>query len=184
MSGRCDPEITEARRDILRGIVKRNPGCTTKDVLAEALKVHERGKWPQASWAGARNEPYSGGIGQMLDQLWWISRRATSLESGQALRVTKLYVEGANRYYTFRAARKVLHTLLPQDDERKECEALIRRFQHEAGMEMVLGVEEDGKRLVRIGTGRGIVDWSFQPYYTLNWVAAIKAAAFEVGCNL
>lgn len=182
MSGRCNPEITEARRDILRGIVKRNPGCTTKDALAEALKIHERGKWPQASWAGARNEPYSGGIGQMLDQLWYISRRATSLESGQAMRVTKLPLGQQLVEHLPGCPEGVV--AVGAIDERKECEALIRRFQHEAGMELVLGVEEDGKRLVRIGTRRGVVDWRFDPYYTVNWIAAIKVAALEVGCNL
>lgn len=182
-------EVTEARREILRRIVVRNPGCTVKDVLAEALKVHARGEWPQATWGGARNEPYSGGISQMLDQLWFMSYGAKSSEDGQATRVMMLYApnaEGtyAKRYYSFRAARKVLATLLPRDAEKRECEALIRRFQHEAGMDMVLGVEENGKRLVRIGTRRGIVDWKFDPNTNYGWVAAIKVAAMEVGCNL
>lgn len=184
MGNGIDILTTEARRRVLRRIVMRNPGCTVRDVLREATAIHAKGNWPQAKWSGARNEPYYGGISQMLDQLWYCDR-----ESGdQNIRVTMLYAadnEGkyAKRYYSFRHAKKVLHTLLPQGDERKECEALIRRFQHEAGMEMVLGVEADGKRLVRIGTRRGIVDWDF-PYMGFGWIGAIKVAAEKVGCNL
>lgn len=179
MSNGVDGTITRARRRCLVKIVRANEGALVKDVLAACQLLHEKGDWPQASWAGARNEPYYGGISQMLSSLCWRG-------DGEGDRLVLDY--GERRYYTLKGAEKIADGFLPQGEEREVCTQLIDRFQRDSGMEMALGVYDGSRQsffdrlmpIVRVKTPRGIIDWPKKG----DWESAIDRAALELGYDL
>lgn len=66
---RVSSEVTQRRKEVVLDCLGENPGCTFKVLLAALGERHAEGRWPQADWKYARNDPYDGGLRQLLDQL-------------------------------------------------------------------------------------------------------------------
>lgn len=62
--------VTEARRGVIvRVLQTQAEPVTLKYLLGLLGALHAAGKWPQASWSYARNEPYDTGLRQHLEAL-------------------------------------------------------------------------------------------------------------------
>lgn len=135
-------------------------GLLLKDVLALLRQLHEAGKWPQSTATGARNEPYDTGTRQHL---------ASLVRDGKVIVVRG--EDGYDRYFPPDPAK-----LLPTNRRRFET-AIIRARAH--GLkDVVLGVTEDCRRVIRVDTGRGELEHWLRPGET--WEFACKEVGIHV----
>lgn len=57
---------TARRREVILDVVCSKPGLTFRALLDELRALHDEGRWPQADWPGARQDPYDVGLRQLL----------------------------------------------------------------------------------------------------------------------
>ena len=230
MSPPHDPEdVTGARREIIVSIVRLKPNSTCQEILAELTALHEKGDWPQATWAWARNAPYQLGLYQHLTALKRMKRIGAFDDDGltryrpndayrkraaEVLRLRDEGLKGTQIAERLGISRSLAASLLKDPTGEKErlrkkaycgtcgakkraqdrrellsigqqcgCALLdaplaldgVRRYEHEQGCPVVLGVTPSLVRVVRIGTQRGVVE--HQLPNTQTWWEALE----EVG---
>lgn len=178
--------VAEERRKAILAMLRQHPGSTIGDLVALLAESHETNHdWPQAPWPQARNEPYDVGVRQHLytllsegvvrwgrdDELWtarwWAPPRYCAC-GGEKRRPVD---ECCARCVPERAA-----ALLPADSA--PFEEAIRR-ERRRGVEIVLGVTTDLKRVIRVGTSRGLVELEVSDDET--WEQGFERVAASIG---
>jgi hypothetical protein len=156
-------EASKRRMAITAKVVRMKAGengLLLKEVLALLRQLHEAGKWPQSEAAGARNEPYDCGTRQHL---------ASLVNRGEVVVVRD--DRSYDRYFPPDPAK-----LLPKNPRR--FETAIMRARASGIRDVVLGVTEDCRRVIRIDTGRGEIEHWLRPGET--WELACKELGIAV----
>lgn len=160
---------TEARREILVGIVRLQPGATVTDVLEAAKAIHAKGKWPQAEWSQARNDPYGVGIRQSL-----YAMRCNLLsytDPDKPLVCLDHDRRELPRWWHRDDVGGLAESMLPEGDEAAELVRIAQRYRREHGRAVVFGVTDALVPVVRIDTGRGVLEEQVESRY--GWMGAL-----------
>lgn len=137
-------ETTQARRAVIIKVLRMKGGergLTTDEVIELCEQLHQAGKWPQAEWKHARNDPYRTGVYQHLQ----------ALKAQGRIREVRFEDEWAHRW-----SAPTVEELMPEDQARFK-QAIIEARKHGI-REAVLGVTPDFKRVIRVRVGRGEVE--------------------------
>lgn len=153
-------QVTEARRAVILAVVARGP--VYYPALREALeKLHAQGKWPQAEWLHARNEPYDVGTRQHL---------AALVSKGKLMKVSE-----PNRFDLYQMPQPEL--LLPVGVDKTRVQSALDRYRHVYGLGAVAGVTHDMQRVIRVDTARGVVEHILDRYE--SWTEALGHAGLD-----
>lgn len=162
--------VREERRRIVLLVVKGHPGYGIAQILEVLMHFHRQGKWPQASWDNARQDPYDMGLRQMLNSLESLGK------------VVGIYEDNRVRYFLPEHMASRAEALLPTEDEQAELIPLAQDFIRKTGMPLAFGVTPMLGRVVRIKTPRGLVDTpAHHADPNSDWLAALRYAISELG---
>lgn len=164
-------QVTAARQKILLGIVERKPGATIDTILAEAMKVYHRGRWPDGTWSNAKKEPYRGGVYQMLQSM--VLRDLVVSIQSPTPGVTTMH------YYLATQVPAVAEEMLPDEAERAVLVPLAEGFARRTGMTVNFAVTDKLERVVQVVTARGVVERAVSHY--ANWKYTLSALIEECG---
>lgn len=108
--------------------------------LVQVLTIeHEMGKWPQGTYASARNEPYYGGTNQHLGAL---RRKGHIIQDERGRWVAPSPPD-----------------LLPKGDERDLVVNALTEYEERTGLTALIGVSDRLERVIRVQTLRGDIQY-------------------------
>lgn len=160
--------VTDARRAVIVKVLKGHPGATLIRLMRSLEAFHAQGKWPPAPWKYARQEPYRGGVYQMLQSLIHHDVVVGVYEGGTDV-----------HYYLATQIPAKAETMLPAAAEREVLLPIAEEFVRRTGMEIAFGVTGNLTRVVRVQTPRGIIDTPLKT--DADWVRALRHTVEELG---
>lgn len=196
-------DVTDARRLVIVEVVRQNPGITGAELLDALVELHHDGEWPQASWASARNDPYSVGLRQHLEALVKWDNGILRLPNQcyfhwdhSDKKARQITGGGKGAFCKFSMSEPLKlgpkapdgPSPLPEDELRQRAAAILDavtddvrsrlvRWQRRQGRRILLGVEANQRlrRVIVMDTGRGEV--RFPVKQNQSWEDALE----EVG---
>lgn len=162
--------VREERRRIIVLVVKGHPGYTHKEILIALNAFHAQGKWPQAPWDNARQDPYDVGLRQMLQALEVLGRVVWLRDERRTA-----------RWYLPEQVSALARAMLPTAEAQEYLMPPALDFTRRTGMRMGFGIKHERRlglllRVIRVETPRGLIDFPAP-----DWETGLQTAAQELG---